>query len=409
MAWRKKTGALKDVLEGTVAYESKGGVEHPLQLKDSYENSYSMFSNFSSIVYHFGFNEGLNNLSIKPNPEFFQNGSLSLKHTFLNDADMSFAFETQDKHLERIIGSLAGTLENRHYGRDKRVVVEIPHSVSVDGKTYQFKEHIWNDKKDLHMPDEVLKRKRSKIKSCNVDLAKGKTFNKELETVGKIAEAVALEAEKLGYENVTVKQMKNAKEEVVGVQFCVPTVPYYETDEELRSELRKQENLTVIDNIKDQQKGVINIDNHARKIAGWYQISNWEKREDSLFGYVGDNLLLFDGLEEASFDEKYTRPTTELIQNGLHYLGSNIGNAIKGAYNYSGAPRVFGGIAKSMRESEEKAKKAEADRQEFIFNSMKAAGFVKPQKNKGSEFDRCVIILNEDAVEQEAVSAETQK
>lgn len=291
-----------------------------------------------------------------------------------------------------------------HYRENARIRVEIPHSVTVGGKTYKFDEHIWNDrgtvKKDFHMPPEILKRKRSSIKECKVDLTKGKGFEKELETHGKIAEAVIIEAEKLGY-NVVTKEMKK-DDKVVGVQFCVPELPSFERHSELYAELEKQKNFTIQDSIKDKQKGILNV-SADKKMSGWYAINNKKDMKSDLFGYVGNSLLLFDGLEVAVFDEEYTRPATEIILNGLNVLG----NAAKSTYNYSGLPKLFSNIHpfrsidKKINEWEKEEKRKEAR----IYESMKAAGFVKPKDN-GTKFDRCVIILNEDAVGQEAIATE---
>lgn len=362
------------------------------------------FKGFSNLIDEFLDKKGIDKLSITPNPEFFPNGSVYLKRSFMHDVDADFSLQPTKEHYEKIISSLASTLENSHYGNNVRIRVEIPHSVTVGGKTYKFEEHIWNDddivKKDFHMPPEILKRKRSAIKECNVDLAKGKGFEKELETHGKIAEAVIMEAEKLGY-NVVMKEMKK-DDKVVGVQFCVPELPSFEHHSELYAELEKQKNFTMRDFIKDKQKGVLNV-SPDRKISGWYVIDDKKDMKSDLFGYVGNGLLLFDGLEGAVFDEEYTRPATEIILNGLNVLG----NAAKSAYNYSRLPKVFSSIHpfrsinKKINEWEKEEKRKEAK----IYEDMKAAGFVKPKDN-GTKFDRCVIILNEDVVGQEETAAE---
>lgn len=65
--------------------------------------------------------------------------------------------------------------------------------------------------------------------------------------------------------------------------------------------------------------------------------------------------------------------------NGLNILE----NGIKGAYNYSGLPKLFGSMnfVKAIRE-EKRARRAESERLEMIYNEMKKAGFVKPQKKQ---------------------------
>lgn len=407
MAWRKKSGVLKDVFERTVIYEFReGGVRHPLELKDGYNEGRSTveYRNFSNIVDSFIYKKGINNLSITPNPEFFPKSSVFLKRSFMHDVNADFSLQPTKEHYEKIISSLASTLENSHYGNNARIRVEIPHSVIVGGKTYRFKEHIWNDddivKKDFHMPPEILKRKRSAIKECNVDLTKGKGFEKELETHGKIAEAVIMEAEKLGY-NVVMKEMKK-DDKIVGVQFCVPELPSFKRHDELYAELERQKSFTIQDFIKDKQKGVLNV-SPDKKISGFYVIDDKKDKESDLFGYVGNSLLFFDGLEDIAFEEEYTRPATEIILNGLNDLG----NAAKSAYNYTGLPKVFSSIhplrsiSKKINEWEKEEKRKEAR----IYDGMKAAGFVKPKDN-GTKFDRCVIILNEDAGGQEETAAE---
>jgi len=406
MAWRKKSGALKDVLEYMKTDDYEGGVAYPVQLKEGLDKY--AFKGFSNLFVEFLEEEGINKLSITPNQEFFPNSSIYLKRSFLSYNNVNFSLEPTKEHYGRIIDSLANTLENSHYGENARIRVEIPHSVTVGGKTYNFEEHIWNDKdtvkKDFHMPSEILKRKRSTIKECNVDLTNGKGFEKELETHGKIAEAVIIEAEKLGY-NVVMKEMKK-NDKVVGVQFCVPELPFFERHSELYAELEKQKNFTIRDFIKGKQEGDLNV-SPDRKMSGWYVIKNKKDMKDDLFGYVGNGLLLFDGLEGAVFDEEYTRHATEIISNGLNVLG----NAAKSTYNYSGLPKIFSGIhpfrsiSKKINEWEKEEIRKEAKKEAKIYEGMKAAGFVKPKDN-GTKFDRCVIILNEDAVGQETIITE---